>query len=185
MADKFYSSVFQTKTGWVGLLGSTSGLQRVILPCESAREVQELLGDSALETPDFCADLQERLQAYFSGRRVDFPDKLDFAGTTPFQRQVWQAAQLIPYGETRSYQWVASHIGKPGAARAVGQSLGRNPFPIIVPCHRVVASDGGLGGFTGGIEMKRRLLALEGVDSSPFRKGDREVDLNEISLTCY
>jgi len=74
---------------------------------------------------------------------------------------VWQATRLIPYGETRSYLWVAVQIGKPGAARAVGQALGRNPLPVIVPCHRVIAADGGLGGFTGGLEMKRRLLELE------------------------
>jgi methylated-DNA-[protein]-cysteine S-methyltransferase len=161
MADNFYYSVFQTNAGWVGLQYSTSGLRRVILPRKSAREVQELISGDALETPDAGADLQERLQAYFSGRRVDFADKPDFSGATPFQRQVWQATRLIPYGETRSYQWVASHIGKPRAARAVGQALGKNPLPIIVPCHRVVASGGGPGGFTGGIEMKRRLLKLE------------------------
>jgi len=74
---------------------------------------------------------------------------------------VWQATRLIPYGETRSYLWVAVQIGKPGAARAVGQALGRNPLPVIIPCHRVIASDGGLGGFTGGLVMKRRLLELE------------------------
>jgi methylated-DNA-[protein]-cysteine S-methyltransferase len=163
MVDKFTYSIFQTQAGWVGLLCSASGVRRVILPCNSAREVQELLGSYTSETPDACAGLQERLQAYFSGRPVIFPDTLDWAGATPFQRRVWRAARLIPYGATRSYQWVASQIGKPGAARAVGQALGKNPFPIIVPCHRVVASDGKLGGFTGGIEMKRLLLTLEKV----------------------
>ena len=158
-------SVFLTAAGWVGVRNSASGLQRVILPRQSAPEVQKLLGGNRQEAPGACAALQERLQAYFSGRRVDFPDKLDFSGATPFQRQVWQAARLIPYGTTRSYQWVASRIGKSGAARAVGQALGKNPLPIIVPCHRVVATDGRLGGFTGGIEMKRQLLALEGVTS--------------------
>jgi methylated-DNA-[protein]-cysteine S-methyltransferase len=161
MARGFYSSIFQTRAGWVGLIGSTSGLQRVILPRESAREVQELLGGAALEKADFRADLQERLQDYFSGLRVDFPDVLDLSGATPFQRRVWQAARHIPYGATRSYQWLASHIGRPGAARAVGQALGKNPLPIIVPCHRVAASSGELGGFTGGIEMKKYLLCLE------------------------
>jgi methylated-DNA-[protein]-cysteine S-methyltransferase len=161
MARGFYSSIFQTGAGWAGILCSTSGLQRVILPRESAREVQELLGTKTFEAPGPCAYLQERLQDYFSGLRVDFPDVLDLSGATPFQRQVWQAARHIPYGATRSYQWVASHIGRPGAARAVGQALGKNPLPIIVPCHRVVASDGRLGGFTGGIEMKKYLLRLE------------------------
>ena len=69
--------------------------------------------------------------------------------------------RLIPYGETRSYLWVAKQIGRPGAVRVVGQALGRNPLAIIVPCHRVIASDGGFGGFGGGVEMKRHLLWLE------------------------
>jgi methylated-DNA-[protein]-cysteine S-methyltransferase len=157
----FYCSVFQTLSGWVGIQYSASGLQRIILPRKSAPEVRELLVNSTLKAPDICADLQKRLQDYFSGCRVDFPDKLDFSGETDFQRQVWQAAQLIPRGATKSYQWLANQIGKPGAARAVGQALGKNPLPIIVPCHRVVASNGRLGGFTGGIEMKRFLLILE------------------------
>jgi methylated-DNA-[protein]-cysteine S-methyltransferase len=161
MADKCYSSVFQTNAGWMGLSISAGGLRRVILPCKSAREVQELLGDATPAKADSCAGLQGRLQAYFSGLRVDFSDNLDFTGGTLFQRQVWQAARCIPFGETRSYQWVASQIGKPRAARAVGQALGKNPFPVIVPCHRVIASGGQLGGFTGGIEMKKRLLKLE------------------------
>src|SRR3990172_6320272 len=74
------------------------------------------------------------------------------------------ATRLIPYGEPRSYLWIAEKIGKPGAARAVGQALGKNPLFIIVPCHRVVASDGGLGGFGGGLQMKRRLLSMESLD---------------------
>ncbi len=92
---------------------------------------------------------------------ASFPDELDLSTATPFQRQVWEKTRLIPYGETRSYSWVAEQIGKPGAARAVGQALGRNPLPIIIPCHRVVASDGKLCGFAGGLGMKRRLLSLE------------------------
>ena len=108
-------------------------------------------------------DLIKRFQAYFSGQTVDFPDELDYSGFTPFQRGVWEATRQIPYGQTRSYGWVAQQMGKPGAARAVGQALGKNPFPIIVPCHRVLAGDGGLGGFSGGLEIKKSLLALEKV----------------------
>ena len=82
-----------------------------------------------------------------------------------FQREVWEATRLIAYGEARSYQWVAGQIKKPKATRAVGQALGSNPLPIIVPCHRVLASDGKLGGFTGGLDMKKNLLHLEGLRS--------------------
>lgn len=80
---------------------------------------------------------------------------------TPFQRQVWRAIGQIPYGETRTYQWIANKIGKPKAVRAVGQACGANPWPILIPCHRVVGSGGKLGGFSRGLRLKRQLLALE------------------------
>jgi O-6-methylguanine DNA methyltransferase len=99
--------------------------------------------------------------AYLTGLPADLSGvPLDLGGT-PFQRAVWSAARAIPFGETRTYAQVAAAVGRPGAARAVGQALGANPVPLLVPCHRVVATGGGLGGFTGGLEMKARLLALE------------------------
>jgi len=161
--DLFYS-VFKTTAGWVGVLGSLTGLVRTTLPQPLQREVYSLLGDNvsrAALSSRYFEGLMERFQAYFSGNRVDFPDELDLSGATPFQRSVWQAARLIPYGQTRSYSWLAGQVGSPGAARAVGQALGRNPLPIIIPCHRVLAGDGGLGGFSAGIEIKRFLLNLE------------------------
>jgi len=108
-------------------------------------------------------DLVARLRTYFSGHKVSFPDQLDLSGATPFQRQVWEKTRLIPFGETRSYSWVAEQIKQPGAVRAVGQALGRNPLPIIIPCHRVITADGKPGGYTGGLEMKRFLLRLEAI----------------------
>ena len=86
---------------------------------------------------------------------------LDLSAGTQFQQQVWQALRTIPRGETRSYAWVARQIGRPKAARAVGAACGANPVLLLVPCHRVVASDGTLGGFSCGLPLKRRLLALE------------------------
>ena len=115
--------------------------------------------------------LMERLKAYFSGCRTSFPDKLDLSRATHFQREVWEITRLIPYGETRSYAWVAEQIKKPKAVRAVGQALARNPLPIIIPCHRVRASDGDLGGFSGGIEVKRYLLSLEASANVSLRDG--------------
>ena len=150
--------------GWIGISGSTDGLLRITLPQPSIHEVRQLLGDSvsrAIWSPQLFDDLMKRLKVYFSGHRITFPDKLDLSRATHFQREVWEITRLIPYGETRSYAWVAEQIKKPQAVRAVGQALGKNPLPIIVPCHRVVASDGKLGGFGGGIEMKRYLLSLE------------------------
>ncbi len=159
---------FETDMGWVGILGSTKGLLSTTLPQPSAQEVRQLLGDRvnyATRSPHRFEDLMERLRAYFDGHQVAFPDELDLSGATPFQHKVWEVTRLIPYGKTRSYLWVAEQIKRPGAARAVGQALSRNPLPIIVPCHRVIASDGRPGGFSGGVEMKRRLLSLEAAAS--------------------
>ena len=150
--------------GWVGMLASAKGLLGTTLPQRSAQEACQLLGDSvsrATWSPHLFKDLMERLKVYFSGHRTTFPDKLDLSRATHFQREVWETTRLIPYGETRSYAWVAEQIKKPRAMRAVGQALSKNPLPIIIPCHRVVASDGKLGGFGGGVEMKRYLLSLE------------------------
>ena len=101
------------------------------------------------------------LRNYFSGERVLFDLPLDMRYYTRFQKAVWRAAVGIPYGETRSYAWVAKKIGNPRAVRAVGQALGANPVPIIIPCHRVIGSSGKLCGFAGGLTMKRKLLELE------------------------
>jgi len=145
-------------------LGSSYGLLRTTLPQPSAQQAKQLLGDrvkDAAWSPAFFADPMLRLRTYFSGHRVTFPDELDLSPATAFQREVWHMTRLIPYGETRSYIWVAEQLDKAGAVRAVGQALARNPLPIIIPCHRVVAKDGRLSGFTGGVEIKRYLLNLE------------------------
>jgi methylated-DNA-[protein]-cysteine S-methyltransferase len=102
----------------------------------------------------------EQLEAYFAGRRTDFELELDLVGTQ-FQRRVWAALQTIPYGETRSYGEIARQIGAPGAFRAVGLANGHNPIGIIVPCHRVIGSNGSLTGYGGGLDRKRALLELE------------------------
>ena len=100
------------------------------------------------------------LREYVSGRRKRFTVPLDLQGT-PFQMKVWKALLAIPYGETRSYQQIAREVGNPRASRAVGMANHCNPVGIIVPCHRVIASDGSLGGYAGGLKMKERILKLE------------------------
>ena len=100
---------------------------------------------------------------YFDSRKVDFNYKLDLNIFTPFQRQVYSVTRAIPYGTTSSYNWVAQKVGEPGAGRAVGQALKRNMLPIIIPCHRVIKSDNLMCGFSGGVEWKAKLLAIEGV----------------------
>ena len=105
-------------------------------------------------------DAVEQLDAYFAGERREFDLELDLVGTN-FQRRVWEALRTIPYGETRSYGYVAEQIGSPRAFRAVGLANGRNPIGIIVPCHRVIGANGTLIGYGGGLERKRTLLELE------------------------
>ena len=162
-------TVFNTDMGWVAIVGSGRGLVSISLPHNSAEEAFCSIGEDKYTTssPYRFKDLIKRLKAYFSGHKVLFPDELDLSAATQFQREVWQAGRLIPYGETRSYSWLAERVGKSGAARAVGQALGKNRLPIIIPCHRVIGSDGSLGGFSGGLEMKKRLLHLEAATTSP------------------
>ena len=104
--------------------------------------------------------VQRELTEYLDGRRTGFTVPTAAEGS-PFEREVWRITAAIPYGETRTYGEVAQDLGEPGSARAVGIALARNPLPLVVPCHRVVAAGGRLGGFGGGVERKRRLLALE------------------------
>ena len=153
-----------TKYGWVAMGGSEAGLALLTLPKSSRKtalsEIKELAADAGEDTSVF-SDLPNRLQRYFNGEKILFTDRLDLSGATTFQRAVWKATLSIPYGETRTYAWVAQQMGKPRALRAVGKALARNPLPIIVPCHRVIASSGNLGGFSGGLALKKRLLELE------------------------
>lgn len=114
--------------------------------------------------PGPLADATAQLEEYFSGRRQRFELPLKLSGTD-FQRQVWTTLADIPYGATISYAELAALVGRPAAFRAVGQANGANPLPIVLPCHRVVASGGRIGGYGGGLEMKRRLLALEGLQA--------------------
>jgi methylated-DNA-[protein]-cysteine S-methyltransferase len=104
-----------------------------------------------------------QLREYFGGRRDRFDVPLDWGATGPFQRAVLEATAAVPFGALDTYAGIARKIGKPGATRAVGNALGRNPLPVIVPCHRIVRSDATLGGYTGGLRIKQHLLSLEGV----------------------
>ncbi len=109
------------------------------------------------------------LAAYFTGRLRVFTVALDWSLTGGFHARVLhELAESVPYGVTAGYQDLADRVGEPGAARAVGVAMGANPLPVVVPCHRIVASDGGIGGFGGGLETKRALLALEGVLPEPL-----------------
>jgi methylated-DNA-[protein]-cysteine S-methyltransferase len=104
---------------------------------------------------------KKQLSSYFRGTLQEFDQQIDFLQGTDFEKKVWLCLKDIPYGETKSYKWIAERIGKPQAVRAVGQALSRNPLPIVVPCHRIIESNGSLGGYSGGVNIKRRLLDLE------------------------
>jgi O-6-methylguanine DNA methyltransferase len=157
--------LFDTCLGWMGLVSSPNGLRAVILPQKSREAVLcQVMNYGCAAEEQYAAmfgDLPHRLGRYLEGESVDFPDKLDLVEATPFQQNVWQIVRTIPYGETRSYGWVADKLGLPKAARGVGQALARNPLPIVIPCHRVISSNGSLGGFGGGVEIKELLLRLE------------------------
>ncbi len=116
-------------------------------------------------TPKSLKPLRRDLEAYFAGECVDFDWPFDWEQGTPFQQEVWQALRRVPYGETRSYAWIAEQVGRPQAVRAVGNANGRNPFSLVVPCHRIICSDGSIGGYTGGLAIKQRLLEIERLSS--------------------
>ena len=140
----------------VGLLTLVEDGGRVVgLRMESQRPVQ--VGD---RDDTVLPTLREQLACYFRGSLTEFDVPLTGAGT-PFQQAVWKALRAIPYGETRTYGKLAASLGTPGASRAVGLANGRNPIGIVVPCHRVVGSDGSLTGYAGGVQRKRWLLDHE------------------------
>jgi methylated-DNA-[protein]-cysteine S-methyltransferase len=105
--------------------------------------------------------LKRELAEYFRNERREFSCRVEFLEGTVFEKKVWNALKEIPYGETRSYKWLAERLGMPKAARAVGNALAKNPIPIIFPCHRIIESGGALGGYTPGTDIKLRLLGIE------------------------
>ena len=149
------------------LLGATGeGLVRVALPAEAHDEVLDDLawrvGPRVLRAPRAAvADARRQLDEYFAGRRQVFELPLDWRLSRGFRREALRAIAAIPYGSTASYREIAARAGSPGAVRAAGTACATNPLPIVVPCHRVLRADGGVGGYLGGAEMKSRLLALE------------------------
>jgi methylated-DNA-[protein]-cysteine S-methyltransferase len=105
--------------------------------------------------------IRKELKEYFENGGEEFTQKIGFTKGTEFDMNVWLTLQEVPYGETRTYKWLAEKVGKPAASRAVGQALSRNPLPILLPCHRIIESDGSIGGYSGGVDIKRRLLEIE------------------------
>ena len=156
---RYFSKVIESPVGPLKLVASDAGLAAVLWKDHPPARVR-LENVTEGEGHPVLLQAERELREYFAGERQRFSVKLDFAGT-PFQRRVWNALLAIPYGETRSYGRLAREIGYPSAARAVGAANGRNPISIVVPCHRVLGSNGQLTGFAGGLGTKARLLALE------------------------
>jgi methylated-DNA-[protein]-cysteine S-methyltransferase len=129
-------------------------------------------GILATERSALVEPVREQLREYFTRHRSTFSLPVDLYGVTPFTRSVLEATSEVPFGHVKTYQNIAIKIGKPGASRAVGNALGRNPVPVIVPCHRVVRADGSMGWYTGGAHIKQALLDIEGV-SFPVKGGDQ------------
>lgn len=180
------TTIFKAKWGWIGIAATGRGVCAIVLPKPTRRAVErEMNGRGVIYhtqdgrnklrpyteqsangtgvSSDLLRAARSALVAYLEGKARTFDLPLDLDGQPRFRVKVWEALQRIPYGRVRSYGWVARKIGKPQAARAVGAACGANPVPLLVPCHRVVAGDGSLGGFSGGLSNKKRLLKLEGL----------------------
>ncbi len=167
-------AIFKTEWGWMGIGVTARGVAKTVLPRRSRAAVEREFASCrrssssnemrkvALATQHLKA-ARKAIHTYLAGKRPLLDIPLDLDGQPLFRRKVWGVLRTIPYGRVRSYGWVARKIGTPLAWRAVGGACGDNPIPLIVPCHRVVGGDGSLGGFTGGLATKKRLLRLEGV----------------------
>jgi len=161
------SQIFKSQWGWVGIAETADGISRIVFPQSSKAKVLDELrgsgrGHSIEVTSPRLQAAKRQLIEYFAGTRKRFDLPLDLTKGTGFQRRVWKALQTVPFGQLRSYQGLAGLVGGKRYARAVGGAVGANPLPIVIPCHRVVAQDGSLGGFSCGLPAKRRLLEREG-----------------------
>ena len=152
------SFCYKSPIGWIDIIAEENCILRA-----SFSEEASLSGPTFPPNLPVLTRTIKLLDLYFAGGPIDLAEiPVQLAYATDFQQQVWNAIQQIPYGEVRSYKWIAEQIGKPKAVRAVGGAVGANPVSILRPCHRVIRSNGALGGYGGGLERKHQLLALEG-----------------------
>ena len=161
--DILHAAVLSTPHGEFLAHFSADGLARLDFPSRGRSEAGAKLPAAFRDWVDLtAAALRHALDPKAGGKPPPLPP-IDLSGGTKFRRRVWEELRRIPRGATRSYGEIAEELGKRRAARAVGGACGANPIPVLIPCHRVLAANGGLGGFSGGLEWKRRLLAIEGV----------------------
>ena len=167
MVNKTRYTIFRTRWGFFGMACIGDSLCCTCLPMPDRDAVRERLDIDPEASPDesLLPELQPKIVAYYEGQKVDFRNvpRLALAGKGPFAKTVLDACRGIPFGCTETYASLARMIDRPGAARAVGTALAQNPIPLIIPCHRVIRTDGGLGGFSafGGTAAKQRMLLHE------------------------
>ena len=149
-----YYDVIKSPVGKIHVVFGSEGIERITLEEERFRKEYS----SCIKKEN--REARKQLEEYFDGKRKEFSLPLQFEGTT-FQKRVWNVLREIPCGETRSYEWVAKKAGRPRAVRAVGNAVGANPIPVVIPCHRVIRKNGELGGYGYGTDVKKKLLEIE------------------------
>lgn len=166
----------QTPLGRIWVITTEKGLRALILDDSKGKKPGDFWGweEPGVSDQGLGARVYGDLLRYFRGEAVDFHYPLDLRGVTDFQQAVWRVVQGVPPGQVRSYKWVARKIGRPSSFRTVGRALAQNPLPIIIPCHRIVRADGGLGDFSADLKWKKGLLELEGV----------KVDLHHLKVSA-
>jgi O-6-methylguanine DNA methyltransferase len=180
--EKLYYSDLESPLGEIWAAISTKGLVKLSFPCREEnflKELEKLINDEPEYKPSKLTQLDFWLKNYFKGNNLPYTEPFRLIGTG-FQKKIWQEIFKIPYGNLTSYGRIARDICKANASRAVGNAVGANSIAIIIPCHRVICTDGGIGGFGGGLDIKRYLLKLEGVIPESQGKMEKSVDLTQF-----
>lgn len=173
---KIYYDSLISPIGEIWIAGSKRGLIRIEFLISEDRflsKLRRITIFNPIRDGSRFAEIRRMLEEYFRGDRVSFDISVDLRGTG-FQKEVWWAISRIPYGRLSSYVRIAKEIGRPKAVRAVGNAVGANPLPIVIPCHRIIRADGGLGGYRGGRELKLYLLSLEGIAETGYKWSKRK-----------
>lgn len=179
--EKIFYTDIDSPMGTLWAAASNKGLIRMNLPCNEIKFLEDLAPQITTEPeyrPSRLDEVGLWLEDYFKGKNTKFKGLFDFRGTD-FQKKVWKSIYKIPYGRLTSYGLLAKDIKKPKASRAVGNAVGENPICIIIPCHRVVWNNGGIGGFGGGLDRKRYLLNVEGILPSKDDGSEKGIDLRD------
>jgi len=163
--DLIRFGVFESSLGNIVLVSKNGRLVEVDIRDDDQHKIGKSLFTAypeGIESPESFSKVRNLLDRYLRGERADLSVDVDISRLPGFTQKVLEVVRKISYGDVRSYGWISKQVGYSNAARAVGQAVGRNPLPIIIPCHRVIQGDGSIGGFSMGLHIKKRLLALEG-----------------------